>query len=200
MIDVGANVGMWSMAVAHHCPDVTVIAMEPDERLVTRFRRSLALNDHLGSRVAVLQRACGDRTGTVRFEPGPSHSPELGRLVESTSVGEVVELVRVDDVCAERGVRPSLVKIDVEGFEGHVLDGMTTLMQQGYPRVILLEAHGFGGPDDPQAFIGSIYARLCAHYAVVLRQDDDRFVPCEGVPVWQDREHFLASEPRASRS
>jgi FkbM family methyltransferase len=55
------------------------------------------------------------------------------RLRESVPV----ELVRFDDYAAEHAVRPALIKIDVEGFEWEVLQGMRETLISRHPRLMV---------------------------------------------------------------
>jgi FkbM family methyltransferase len=48
-----------------------------------------------------------------------------------------VELVRFDDYAAEHGVKPDLIKIDVEGFEPEVLKGMLGTLAQYHPKLMI---------------------------------------------------------------
>jgi hypothetical protein len=49
--------------------------------------------------------------------------------------------------CAQKKVVPSVVKIDVEGAEGDVLQGMDGLFAQRRPRELFMEIHNKGGED-----------------------------------------------------
>jgi len=68
------------------------------------------------------------------------------RLVQADSPDHTVPVTRVtkaslDDFFESHDVRPpSLVKIDVEGHEGHVLEGMHGILRSFSPR-LLLEVH-----------------------------------------------------------
>jgi FkbM family methyltransferase len=48
-----------------------------------------------------------------------------------------VELVRFDDYAAEHSVRPDLIKIDVEGFEMEVLQGMLETISSEHPKLMI---------------------------------------------------------------
>ncbi len=48
-----------------------------------------------------------------------------------------VELVRFDDYAAEHSVRPDFIKIDVEGFEMEVLQGMREVLCTQHPKLMV---------------------------------------------------------------
>ena len=139
--DVGANIGFFTLIFARLCgPDGLVYAFEADAANATLARRNVARNgfDH----VIVSARACGAHNGFVTLHLAPyigGHSI-VATGTPATDVGEVtVEVTRLDDFAALDGVRPpDLVKIDVEGAEEIVLDGMVTLLATRRP-VLLIE-------------------------------------------------------------
>src|SRR5207244_297598 len=75
--------------------------------------------------VTCLNVALSDRDGTVRLTDAPESS--LNRVVESkdeTCRSVTVPCLRMSAVCRELGVEPDFVKIDVEGHERAVLEGL----------------------------------------------------------------------------
>ncbi len=59
-------------------------------------------------------------------------------LMEGRDIGEIlIQTVSLDTFCREAGVRPNVVKIDVEGAELLVLRGAAKLLGEFYPTIIL---------------------------------------------------------------
>jgi FkbM family methyltransferase len=56
-----------------------------------------------------------------------------GRNVRKT----LIQTITLDKFCSEHGVRPNLVKIDVEGAELLVLRGAVNLLRESHPTIIL---------------------------------------------------------------
>lgn len=143
-VDVGANIGLVSLAVARAWPAVRVTAFEPDRDVAARFRENVELNKDLGPRVQLVEAAVGEREGVGLFAPsGDPTNAGVGRLLEEASAGESYS-VRVTTLARFFGdgtARPDVVKIDVEGGELSVLRGMRALRAQ--PKAIMLETHGF---------------------------------------------------------
>ena len=159
--DVGANIGLVSLALALHGADKApaLHAFEPEPENARALRANLEANAVRS--VTVHELALGDRQGSVtlyvdRRVGAGSHSliprPGLGARTE-------VELARADEVAGRLGA-PRMVKIDVEGAEHAVLRGMERLLGEHVVRELFLEIH-------PQALAtsGSDEHALRAHLA-----------------------------------
>ena len=136
--DVGANVGLYSIACARRVPRGHVWAIEPDPRNATLLRRHAELNE-VADRITVVQAAAGAESGSIGFAAlGIPQAYVEG--VQSSDITPIrVPLVRLDETVPQADV----IKIDVEGYEGQVLDGSTGLLDDGArrPRLLVLEVH-----------------------------------------------------------
>ena len=148
--DVGANIGLVSVIVGSRSEmeQGRIVSFEPEPRNLAQLRRNLSVNG-FGERAEGEGLALAGRTGTaglhVRGPVGDGrHSLVVGR--GATGVVEV-SLTTMDDYCRQRGLRPDVVKIDVEGAEGEVLSGMGDLLAAGHPRELFMEIHNKGGAD-----------------------------------------------------
>ncbi len=148
-IDVGANVGLYTTALANLVgPDGRVLAFEADARNVEHLRRNVELNN-FDSRVSIYDVAVMDKRGTVEFNlralgysgHGSVHRYE-GHL---TSVS--VPAVALDTVLAEQGITEvALLKVDVEGADMDVYAGARQALGRKAFRYILAEWNGFWFP------------------------------------------------------
>jgi FkbM family methyltransferase len=131
--DVGANVGLYAVALARRVGAMgRVIAYEPDAGNAELLRRNVALNDVEGV-VEVRQAAVGAERGEIPFLSDRQQSrfdPEGPSQVSVVTLDEELE-------------RLALLKIDVEGFECAVLDGARSLLadESRRPRRVFVEAH-----------------------------------------------------------
>lgn len=58
--------------------------------------------------------------------------------MEGRAIGKIsIQTVTLDAFCRDMGVRPNLVKIDVEGAELLVLHGARNLLRESHPAIIL---------------------------------------------------------------
>ena len=136
VLDVGANVGYYTLLASVLVGDGGVVhAFEPEPRNAEFLRHHLRVN---GVRnVTVQQAAVSDRAGTARFEFGSGSG--TGHLGESGTLE--VRTLRLDDYCAEHGLVPTAIKIDVEGAEMSVLFGARDTLARHRP-TIFLSTHG----------------------------------------------------------
>ncbi|WP_029076994.1 FkbM family methyltransferase [Kaistia adipata] len=116
-VDVGANIGSYTILAAATGADV--VAIEPIPATFFRLAANIDLNG-FGDRVARFHGGVGDQAGTLRFTA--AHDT-MNHVVEDEA-GEssiAVEVKPLDTILDGR--RPQLIKIDVEGYELPVLRG-----------------------------------------------------------------------------
>lgn len=130
-LDVGANVGYFSLLVAKLCPDAVIHAFEPHpltQRLLALnawgsggniTAHGIALSD--GDRLLGLTTA-PTNLGDTRTRP----DGQATMLSPAAPLDEVLPAAQFD-----------LVKIDVQGFETEVVSGMTSMIQRS-PNVVLV--------------------------------------------------------------
>lgn len=145
--DVGANVGIYALALASDASDRRVVAVEPSPPVVDRLRTNVALND-LADRVAVERVGLGDERGERPFYV--STCPELSgfdresatRWAADVAAVRSVPVRRLDDLVADHPP-PDVVKVDVEGAAPTVLRGARETLATHRPTVFL-EPHDAG--------------------------------------------------------
>jgi len=124
VFDIGANIGDSAIAAAKAVgPAGRVYAFEPNPRIMEYLRANLAFNGV--ENVYTAQMAAGDNFDWVQI------SDYRGDAVNHVSFGQdghSVPLVPVSHLVTEDHV--ALVKIDVEGFEKAVLDGLTPVLDR----------------------------------------------------------------------
>lgn len=143
--DVGAHVGLWSLYAASVAGAAgRVVSVEPSEAFTWLERNTCRIANVERHRVAV-----GDRSGEAVFHgQGLATSGSLIRSVtelnRAYSPGVPIEAatVRLEtlDALADGGPDPDLVKVDVEGYEAHVLAGARRLIDRASP-TWLIEIH-----------------------------------------------------------
>jgi FkbM family methyltransferase len=113
--DVGANVGTYTVLASAVC-GATTVAFEPDPNTASRLRDNVALNG-LAGLVTVEQAAVSASSGTTKLSIGLD---AINHIVGAEESGQEVRMVALDDGPWET---PTLMKIDVEGFEEQVIAG-----------------------------------------------------------------------------
>jgi FkbM family methyltransferase len=144
VVDVGANVGLFTLAMADAVQRFgRVYAYEPDPELHAVLKENITCN-WLADRVLLLPMAAWSIDGEVAF-----HACEELRLC--SVAGEIgdwpselygppspVPCERLDSRLP-KGIPLRLVKIDVEGGERHVLEGLWPLLEAGQVRMVDVE-------------------------------------------------------------
>jgi FkbM family methyltransferase len=129
-VDVGANLGHYTIRMAKRCEKV--IAFEPNPENRRKLLKNIELNRL--DNVTVLPYACGEERyrSRITMEDSGSH------IVDSVSEKETVEIdvVQLDEVVDEGDI----VKIDVEGYEWNVIQGARNLIESCRP-ILLIEHH-----------------------------------------------------------
>lgn len=129
--DIGAHAGNRTRALL--AAGARVVALEPQPRFHAFLARDLPPG------VALHRAAAGARPGTARLAIPRLHPTLASLAVDATATlataegfrhvrwdaGATVEVTTLDALIARHG-RPRFVKIDVEGFEAEVLDGLST--------------------------------------------------------------------------
>lgn len=147
VIDIGANVGDWSLMAASVFPDCNFLMIEANEEHSSQLSR---VADHLtnSARKAVSEMCLlGDMTGkevtfytsnapsstghSIYRENTPSYNDENVRTLS-------MQMVTLDDLADQHGVeRIDLIKIDVQGAELDILRGSTKILDQHAPLILL---------------------------------------------------------------
>lgn len=138
VVEVGANVGYYTMIMAHHVGEQGhILSFEANPRLASLVRRSANLNG-FGSRVQVLQKAAADKNVELEFMVS-RHNSGGGYIsvggANPYDDGETlrVEGVRLDDL----DLGPiDMIRMDAEGSEPLILDGAQKTLDAN-PNVIL---------------------------------------------------------------
>lgn len=172
--DVGANVGIYSLYAAVRIPAVRVVAFEPFHRNFGRLVENIV--DNRASAVTPLAVALSGRTGIeVLHVPDTRLGASGAQLAEARndegrafeplqSVGTIC--FRLDDAIEVLGLpRPSHVKIDVDGREADVLEGMQLTLPGSGLESVLVEVNMERTPLE----------ELHRHMAAFGLRPDDRF-------------------------
>lgn len=151
IVDVGANVGIYSLEACVANPQAQVLAIEPTPSLAQQLRQTLALNQI--QHVEVLEAALGRGMGYALLQccdgmpaPGAPSNEGMNFITSEAAAGGqslAVELTNLDHVAAERGWRClDLIKIDVQGQEPAVLDGARSLLNRQAIHCLFVELNG----------------------------------------------------------
>lgn len=140
VVDVGADIGYFTLLFASLAKPGTVVAFEPIPSAHQMCKGNLERNGI--ANVMMLDCALGRETRTVILRE-PLNLSRIDLHSVGRSPGDIeVSLRRFDDLWAELALpRVDAVKIDVEGAEHEVLLGMEGTLRRDRP-LLIVEVHG----------------------------------------------------------
>lgn len=133
LLDVGANIGVYGLLSAKST-GCQVIACEPAPDTFRTLADNVRLN-RLDDRIELHNAAVGDTEGTLTLSMG-QHG--LNHVVQGR--GTTVPQHRLDDIIGDR--TPRAMKLDVEGYEMHVLRGAPHILANPAFKVVMVEING----------------------------------------------------------
>jgi len=140
IIDIGAHIGLFSVTASQLTgTEGKVICFEPTPGTFNTLTETLRLNKC--SNVTPVQAAVSEQSGVTTFYISDIEACNSNSLVKNKEEKEIsaheVKLVSIDDVVATYSMRPSVIKIDVEGAELDVLKGGIQTFKSIKPILIL---------------------------------------------------------------
>jgi FkbM family methyltransferase len=137
-IDIGANVGVYGLAMARLVAPGRVFAYEPGSAARALLERSRILNQAFNLEILPFALSDSERVGRLGF----GQSSELNALSQ-TGAGEAANITTLDAESRKRGwSAPDFVKMDAEGEEERVLSGGRDFFARFSPLVMFEIKHG----------------------------------------------------------
>lgn len=151
-IDVGANIGFYSLLASSVNAGAPVVAFEPHPVACSRLRENAGINSF--GNIRVREAAAGSAAGSAMLTSDLGERNRIRAEAGANDRSVHVPVVTLDGELAELGIDPlsvALVKIDTEGFEANVLAGARRLLDARPGPVWMVELTGLGtryGSDD----------------------------------------------------
>lgn len=140
-VDVGANIGSYSV-LASAVVGAHSIAIEPIPGTFSNLADNVRLNA-IGVLVELLNIGVADKPDLLSFTSGLDTVNHVVGDSEKRSVDTItVKVETLDRLLAAKS--PSLIKIDVEGYETRVLDGAGATLRNESLKAVLMELNGSG--------------------------------------------------------
>jgi FkbM family methyltransferase len=157
-LDIGANIGIKAMHLARHARSGRVIAAEAGQKNAECLSVNIEANNL--KNVDVVNAAIGDRTTEVKF----AQNSAWGHVSDE---GVTVPMITLDDLAKQFSLdRIDFIKIDVEGYEFHILKSSLDLINR-FGSLVLVELNPLTllvwGNTNPREFI----EWLCANFRYV---------------------------------
>ncbi|MEF8813397.1 MAG: FkbM family methyltransferase [Halovenus sp.] len=151
--DIGANVGYFALLEANILGaqgEVYAVEAEPDN--ADRLEQNIERNEY--TNIEVRQVAVGAERTRLELSLGSSSNlHQMSEVLGETDAGETVEVdvYPLDSLIAEYGIPEDeviIVRMDVEGYEARVFEGMRRLLTGDRPVYLFAEIHPIVGSVD----------------------------------------------------
>ena len=161
--DVGSNIGIYTLYAAARNPRLQVLSFEPFFRNFMRLKANVELNRL--DNVAPVYCALGNSSGLTAFAVHDLRFGASGNVVaspEQTGAGdaavrsEAMLQLTGDDLLKLNLPAPNFLKIDVDGLEWEIIDGMRDVLGSDSLKSVLVEINSKRDLD----FIGGTFAAL----------------------------------------
>jgi FkbM family methyltransferase len=137
LVDVGANLGYFSLIWAAAREGNSVVAFEASPRNVALLGHNVETN-HFSRQIEVRAQAVGQAAGEMDFDLGPQEQTGWGGLkLTSSERSQRVQVVRLEDVLGDEQI--DLLKIDIEGADTWALMGAGRLLQNRRVKLVCWE-------------------------------------------------------------
>ena len=133
IVDVGANIGAYSaITIDRLCGKGCLVAVEPASENFLWLKRNLELSSHELSQINIhaIQAALSNAPGSARLYKNGSNKGD-NRLYRDNLLAEneEVQVLTLDGLCQQKGILSiDILKIDVQGFEGKVIEGSRKIL------------------------------------------------------------------------
>ncbi len=142
VIDVGANIGLFTVLAGKVLTTGRVLSAEPTAGAFSRLTANVARNG-VADRVVLYNGlvAQSDSTAMLNVVEGREEYSSMAGIVHPSAAGEFAEPISfktrtIDSLVAEHKLSPALIKVDVEGAEGMVFEGAENTLREHRPVVL----------------------------------------------------------------
>lgn len=146
VLDIGANIGYFALLEAEEVGgDGTVYAFEPAPENRELLELNVSQNGY-EDRIEVRQSAIGDRDGSAELLLSDHSNWHKIAASSTASGGESIQVdtQRVDSFLSSEAIsadRVVAIRMDVEGYESAIFEGMTEFLEADSPAVLFVEIH-----------------------------------------------------------
>jgi FkbM family methyltransferase len=138
-IDIGANIGSYTVLAGGHI-GANVISIEPVPQTFAHLQRNIAINQ-MNKNVRAYNIALGSEKGELSFTTSLDTMNHVATASDTNTIQVPVDAL---DTILDKEEDPVLLKIDVEGFETHVLSGASGTLARNKLKAIIIELNGSG--------------------------------------------------------
>lgn len=167
VLDVGAHVGFYSMLSSSLVGENgKVYSFEPTPWTYEILKE----NTKKLSNITLNNNAVSDTKAQISFKDyGPGYGAyntahKDGSTLNKKAKTVYVETLTLDDYCKGKNIKPDFIKLDAEGYEYAILNGMKYLLEDVRPLVTLEVAGGEGWSDNCKKSIDYLISKKYKPY------------------------------------
>lgn len=138
-IDIGANVGYYSMLVSKKITKGKIYSFEPEINNYQRLKHNIKINE--AANITAIHKACSDHNGMIVLSVAKDDNKGMNSIFlsdEYKSHSQEIEAVKLDSFVKENNIsKISLIKMDVEGAEFLALKGMKEVLVNLKPALVV---------------------------------------------------------------
>lgn len=137
VFDIGANTGVYSLIAGAVNPRAEIISFEPVERIFDKLESNVKLNKF---NIKPSKIAISNSNGEANFydnDEDHNYSASLNAGHRPGSMAKKVITQTLDSFIEQHGVKPELVKIDVERHEPAVIEGFIGHIREYHPTILI---------------------------------------------------------------
>jgi FkbM family methyltransferase len=184
ILDIGANVGVWSASANQIFPHATIHAFEPVPKTFATLRRNVG-------KMALVRTHCLGFSSEPKSKPMQIYSESQVNSMEDakSQIGQLIETIIVPCTTLDAWLKAlaidkiDLIKIDVEGHELQVLIGGVNTFREARVAFLLIEAKSIlssevSGPgvslEQLSSFLSPLGYRLLVLYTDFIMPSPER--------------------------
>ncbi len=128
VLDIGANIGYYTLIFARIVGENgKVFAFEPDPTNFSLLKKNVEINGY--KNVELMQKAVSNKTEKIKLYLSRDNSGDH-RIYDSSDGRQSIEIesIRLDDYFKDYNGAINFIKMDIQGAEGGVVQGMSNLL------------------------------------------------------------------------
>jgi FkbM family methyltransferase len=136
VLDVGANVGYYTLSLCRQVRDVRIHSFEPIPKTFALLQEHVKINRASNATIHNFGFSDREETKTFYYYPEGSGNASSANLSQSASVRTITcQVKRLDDFVQSSGLHVDFIKCDVEGAEIFVFRGAVATLKKDRPAV-----------------------------------------------------------------
>ena len=138
-VDIGANIGAYSIIMANQLRNGRVISFEPNKRAASFLQENIELNGIRNMTIEPFGLSDKNETAIMYSYTAGMTTASFNKGFDSP-LKEEIPLITLDDYCEQNQIgQIDIMKIDVEGHEPKVLEGAKDIISRSKGMKLIME-------------------------------------------------------------